>query len=155
MLLIDHHESEIPEGHIPSEEAVGSDHAVDLSSLEVLKDRFFFLPCRNPCQDADLHSEFLESLPQRLMVFICEDDQRRDEGGLLLIEKAAVDRIHGDFRLPKSHISYEHPIHRFVVFHILKRLLDRDLLVGGIGVGEGLTETALRFRIRSEGKSMA
>lgn len=82
VFLIDHEESESCEADIIREESMSSHNDIDVPIFQVCKGFFLFFFATHSSQYSDTNPEGSQSLIEGLIVFICQDEKRRDEGYL-------------------------------------------------------------------------
>lgn len=112
-----------------------------------------FLLGTEPGQNCHTNSVMGQTFLERFHMFVCENDQRRNEYGLFSVQKCAIDSVHGHFGFTKSHISGEEPVHGIARFHIREYLRDGSPLIGGMLIGEIFLKK--RFLFGETGKRKA
>ena len=126
LLLIDHEESEILESDIIRQQSVRAYHQVYPAAF----DSFYRLAKRGlrfeSRQFFYLKREFVETLPEIVVMLIDQKCSRREYGCLLALRYAFENSSGSDLRLAVAYISAEEPVHRKRFLHVFLDLFSRS-----------------------------
>ena len=155
LLLVDDEKSQILEGNVLREQAVGTDHNVHDPLLEV-RDRLFDLAGRpEPAHKVHAHRIILHPLHKRVVVLLGQDRRGHKVSHLLAVLNGLEGRPDGDLRLPVADVPADEAVHDLPALHVPLRVLDRGELVLGLLVGKCLLKLLLPLRVRAVGVALA
>ena len=150
LLLVDDQQAEVLEVHVSTEQAVGSDHAVDVAGLDAGDDVAGLGRRQEPAQRLDADGVAGEAIGERVAV-LGGQQRRRDQHGDLL---AVLDRLEGgphcDLGLAEADVAAEQTVHRIGPFHVGLDVGGGDTLVRRVDVREGVLHLGLPRRVLAE-----
>ena len=151
LLLVDDDEAELLERNRAGQQRVGADDQVDFARGQPSLDLLGFLRGREARERADAHGEAGVALGKGLRVLGDQQGRRHEDGGLIAVLDGLEGGSHRDFGLAVADVAREQAVHGHGLFHVSLDLVDRDELVGGLDVGEGILEFTLPGRVGAEG----
>ena len=150
VLLVDHHEAEVAEAHVPLQDAMRADDDVGLTGPERIDDGALLRGRAEAREHRDANREGREALGERLVVLLREHGRRHDDRDLLSVHHRFERRAERDLGLPVAHVADDQPVHRSRPLHVALGVLDRLELIGRLRIGEGVLHLDLPRRILRE-----
>ncbi len=150
LLLVDDEQPEVLERDVVGEQAVGSDHAVDLARAQPVDHLLGLGVGEEPGQHFDADRVPGEAIGERVAVLVGEQRRRGEDGDLL----ALLDRLERgpdrDLRLAETDVAAHQAVHRVRPLHVALHVVDRHPLVGRLDVRERLLHLVLPWRVGPE-----
>ena len=136
LLLVEDHEPEVLEPHVLLEQAVGSNHHIDLADLQSAQDVGRLRVRAKARQHLHLDGVGLEALLEGQEVLLREDGGGNEDRDLLAVHDRLERRPNRELRLTEANVPAKQPVHRAGVLHIDLDFLHHAHLIRGLVVGE-------------------
>ena len=136
LLLVDHHEAEVPKADVLLEHPVSADHDVEAAGLEPVDDDALLGAGAQAREHLDGHGHRGEALGEGVGVLLREHGRGREDRDLIAVGDRLEGGADGDFGLAVADIADHDPVHRAGGLLIASDLLDRAMLLGRLDVGE-------------------
>ena len=147
LFLVDHHQPQVRELHVPPEQPVRPDQDVHLPRRQPL-DHPPRLPLRpEAADDLDRNWVVRHALRERLVVLLGQDRRRDQHRHLLSVHRHLERRADRQLRLPVPHVPANQAVHRPRALHVPLDHLQRRVLVLRLLVREGRLELLLPRRV--------
>ena len=140
LLLVDDDEAEVLEAHGLAQDRVGADDDVDAAFGEALLHLAALGRADHARELADVDRQAGEALAEVLGVLAREQRRRRDDRGLLAVDRRGEGGAQRDLGLAEADVAAHQPVHRPAGGEIVERRLDRALLVRRLVIGKAGAE---------------
>ena len=131
MLLVHDQQAELLELYRGLQQLVGTDHDINLAGGHVREDVTQLFSRPEPGQYLDTHRPLGETVAEVLVMLLCQQRRRHQQGDLLAILHRQERGTHGDLGLAEANVTTHQPVHRHGGLHILEHDPDRLFLVRG------------------------
>ena len=138
LLLVDDEETEVFEPDVAGQQAVGSDHAIDLAVAQTLLNHLGLARREESRQHLDTDRVAGEPVGEGVAVLCGEQRGRREDSDLLAALDGFERGADRDLGLAESDVAADEAVHRVGPLHVGFDVVDRRGLVGGLDVREGL-----------------
>ena len=136
LLLVDHHQPQVLEGHVPLQQPVRADGDVDGAARDAVHDGALLVRRAEARQHRDLDGEAAHALAEGLPVLLGEHRGGHEHGHLPPRHHRLEGGAHGHLRLPVAHVARDEAVHRLLRLHVRLHVRDRLELVGRLHEGE-------------------
>jgi len=154
LLLVHDHQAQVPEVHLPGDEAVGADHHVHGPGSQPFLDLLRLLVRLEAREGLHHDREAGVALGEGLEVLLHQEGGGDEHGHLLPVLHGLEGGTHRDLGLAVADVAGDEAVHGSGLLHVRLHLVDGDELVRGLGVGEGVLQFALPRGVRREGMAL-
>jgi len=129
---------------------VRTDHNVHLAAFELLDRLFLLARCAKTRHHFHIDRIITETLPDRIVVLLCQDRGRHQEGYLLVVVDCFEGSTDRNLRLTVTDIATDQAIHNLATLHIALGGSDRIELIRRLLIRKHLLELSLPDSVRAE-----
>ena len=147
LLLVDNHQPEVVEPHVPLGEPVRADHDVDRPARQALDDLALLLARGETRERCDLKRKLRHPALERPGMLFGQNGGRHQHGHLVAGVHGLERRPHRHLRLPEAHVAAQQPVHGPRLGHVALDRLDGRQLVEGLVVRKRGVELLLPFGV--------
>ena len=153
LFLVHDQQSQIAEGDVLRQQAVGADDDVHGPVPHPRRDQLLLFRGAEPGEERHPDREGSESRFEDPRVLRGQHRGRNQDGDLLPVHRRLERGPERDFRLSEADVTGQQPVHGGLGLHVLEHVADRPRLVLGLGPFEGVLE--LLHARRVAGKRVA
>ncbi len=150
LLLVDDHQPQVLEAHLPGDEAVGAHDDVDAAGGQPLEDLLGLGGVLEAGELGHGDGEAGIALGEGLGMLGHQEGGGHQDGHLLAVLDGLEGGSHRDLGLAVADVAAHEAVHRLGLLHVGLDLVDGGELVGGLGVGEGVLQFPLPRGVGAE-----